>query len=65
MSVAALTSVPAGTRVRISIVLPNRPAREGDSFVWTAPRRMSAEEARREIARDLVKTFVETFLPID
>jgi hypothetical protein len=65
MSVGALAAVPAGTKVRLSIRLPNQPAGAGDSFVWTAPRRLSAEEARREIERDLVKTFVETFLPVE
>jgi hypothetical protein len=63
--ITALASVPAGTIVRLSIRLPGQSAHQGDSFIWTAPRRMSVEEARRELAADLLKSFMETFLPVD
>ena len=65
MSVEPLTIVPSGTVVRLSILLPKQPARDGESFVWTAPRHMTATEARGEIGRDLMTAFLNTFLPIE
>ncbi len=63
MTVPSLTSVPRGTRVRLTIVVPNRP--QGDGFEWVADQTMTADQAREQISRILVARFLNEFLPAD
>lgn len=65
MSVEPLSVVPAGTTVDIKITLPKERGGGSAGFRWRAPEHMPADEARAEIAKDLVPRFFRNFLPKD
>lgn len=60
--IEAMTIVPAGVRVDVTITLPRELGGAIEGFRWQAPAAMSADQVRGEIGRDLFRPFLDSFL---
>lgn len=65
MTISTLTTVPAGTVVKISVKLPQQFGGGFDGFQWTTDQPMTIERARDSITRKLLNHFLDQFLPAE
>lgn len=65
MALSTLTTVPAGTVVKISVKLPQQLGGGFDGFQWTTETPMSVAAARDSITRKLLDRFFDHFLPAE
>ena len=63
MPIEQLTSVPKGTVIQVSVRLPSSHGGRSDGFRWEAKRALTVEEARDDVARQLLRRFLDHFMP--
>ena len=63
MPIEQLTTVPKGTVMQVSVRLPLTHGGKSDGFRWEAVRTMTVEEARDDVARQLLRRFLDHFMP--
>ena len=57
-----LPFLPAGVTVDVTVTFPKEHGGMGEGLRWKAPAPVSAEEARREIGRDLFTVVLDQLL---
>ena len=62
---AFLGTVPRGTVVKISIVVPRLNGGMSDGFAWTVHAETSVAELRTRIDSELMPRFYDQFLPAE